>query len=58
MVDFARDGRLAEIDFVEEGRFKDGQWIPGRRLNGDERVMLLPAQGVGMIRVKLLDTGR
>lgn len=58
MVDFARDGKLAEIDFVEEGRFKDGRWIPGRRLNGDERVMLLPAQGVGVIRVKLLEAGR
>jgi hypothetical protein len=21
---------------VEEGAFKDGKWIPGRRLNGDE----------------------
>ena len=28
----------AELDFlsVEEGRFKDGNWIAGRRLNGDE----------------------
>ncbi|MFJ1472001.1 DUF5597 domain-containing protein [Massilia orientalis] len=25
MVDFARNGKLAEIDLVEEGRFKDGQ---------------------------------
>ncbi|NVM77498.1 hypothetical protein FHW83_003316 [Duganella sp. SG902] len=58
MVDFARNGKLAEIDFVEEGRFRDGRWIPGRRLNGDELVMLLPAQGVGLIRVKLLETER
>ncbi len=57
IVDFARNGRLAEIDVVEEGRFRDGQWIPGRRLNGDERVMLLPAQGIGAIRVKLLEAG-
>jgi hypothetical protein len=24
------------IDFIEEGTFLDGHWIPGRRLNGDE----------------------
>lgn len=27
---------LAAIDFVDEGIFKNGQWIKGRRLNGDE----------------------
>nr|WP_229262476.1 DUF5597 domain-containing protein [Duganella radicis] len=58
MVDFGRNGKLAEIDFVEEGRFTDGRWIPGRRLNGDELVMLLPAQSIGLIRVKLLEPGR
>ena len=57
MVDFARNGRLAEIDFVEEGRFKDGQWIAGRRLNGDELVTLLPASSIGVVRVKLLEPG-
>jgi hypothetical protein len=57
MVDFARNGKLAEIDFVEEGRFKDGRWIPGRRLNGDELVTLLPASGIGVVRVKLLEPG-
>ena len=25
-----------EIIALEEGRFRDGEWIPGRRLNGDE----------------------
>jgi beta-galactosidase GanA len=24
------------IDVAEEGRFEDGEWIPGRRLNGDQ----------------------
>lgn len=24
------------IDFVDEGTFQNGRWIPGRRLNGDE----------------------
>jgi len=27
---------LVAIDFVDEGMYKDGQWIGGRRLNGDE----------------------
>lgn len=57
MVDFARSGKLAEIDFVEEGRFKDGKWIPGRRLNGDELVTLLPSQGIGVVRMKLIEPG-
>ncbi len=37
-VDFtARSGRRAGIASVDEGAFNDdGQWIPGRRLNGDE----------------------
>jgi len=24
------------VDAVDEGTFKDGKWIPERRLNGDE----------------------
>lgn len=27
---------LVAIDKVDEGTYKNGQWIPGRRLNGDE----------------------
>ncbi|MEJ2079675.1 MAG: DUF5597 domain-containing protein [Acidobacteriota bacterium] len=27
---------LAGIGYVEEGTYRDGRWIPGRRLNGDE----------------------
>lgn len=49
MVDFGLNGKLSEIDFVEEGRFKEGRWIPGRCLNSDELVMLLPAQSIGLI---------
>jgi len=26
----------AGIDSIEEGKFVDGRWVPGRRLNGDE----------------------
>ena len=42
---------------VDEGHFKDGQWIPGRRLNGDESAAngraILPAGPLGLLRVKL-----
>jgi hypothetical protein len=36
---FAADSpgpRIARIGYIDEGRFIDGQWAPGRRLNGDE----------------------
>lgn len=33
---------------IEEGKFTDGEWIPGRRLNGDEFNISLPA-GKSMI---------
>ena len=29
-----------DLLLVEEGAFKDGQWTPGRRLNGDETAHL------------------
>jgi hypothetical protein len=28
--------RHTRILSIDEGRFKDGRWIPGRRMNGDE----------------------
>ncbi len=52
--DFARNGKLAEGDHVEEGRFEAGTWQPGRVLNGDERLMLLPIDRIGMVRIRLL----
>src|SRR4030042_7053108 len=30
------DSLRVAIDAVDEGTFKDGQWVPERRLNGDE----------------------
>ena len=38
-------------DVIEEGTFKDGKWIPGRRLNGDENRVTI--NGVGAERVTL-----
>jgi beta-galactosidase GanA len=30
------DGSHVGLAFVDDGKFQDGKWIPGRRLNGDE----------------------
>ena len=38
-------------EVIEEGTFKDGTWIPGRRLNGDEDHAII--MGVGALRVVL-----
>jgi hypothetical protein len=42
---------------VDEGKFVDGRWTPGRRLNGDETMsgkgLLLPANAYSIQRVKL-----
>lgn len=44
-------GGSARTDIIEEGTFQDGEWIPGRSLNGDEnRVSIM---GVGAERVTL-----
>jgi beta-galactosidase GanA len=45
------------IEKIEEGRYQDGKWIAGRRLNGDEnhqgRQLRLPAGAFGMQRIWL-----
>ena len=49
-------GRLG-FERVEEGRYQDGQWLPGRRLNGDQthqgRHVRLPPGEVGMQKFRL-----
>jgi Domain of unknown function (DUF5597)/Beta-galactosidase len=37
-----------------EGRYEDGKWVAGRRLNGDEVGQGLPDGGVGMLKIKLI----
>jgi hypothetical protein len=34
------ENKKVDILKLEEGEFKDGEWIPGRLLNGDEKMML------------------
>ncbi|RZT08211.1 Beta-galactosidase GanA [Duganella sp. CF402] len=55
--DFSRDGKAVELDFVEEGRFERGAWVPGRRLNGDQRLSLLPLNKITTVRIQLLQAG-
>lgn len=58
-VTFAPAGRpaAAGIDRAVEGRFEKGEWIPGRRMNGDQthqgRHVLLGTEGFSVQRVRL-----
>ena len=49
------EGRV-ELDHAEEGRFVNGTWHPGRALNGDERLFLIPSDEIGAVRIRLLRT--
>ncbi|MBO9624006.1 MAG: DUF5597 domain-containing protein [Sphingomonas sp.] len=56
------DGKgRAGLDRVEEGRFVDGKWVPGRVLNGDQthqgRHVRLPLDVMGVQRVRLYRYG-
>ena len=53
-LDFGYRADVVEVDFVEEGRFEAGRWVPRRVLNGDERLFLLPADDIGTVRIHLL----
>jgi beta-galactosidase GanA len=49
-------GRLG-FERVEEGHFENGQWLPGRRLNGDQthqgRHVRLPPDAIGIQKFRL-----
>lgn len=51
---FTKPGTRVELDRVEEGTFQAGRWIPGRRMNGDERFFLFPNDSLRIIRLTLL----
>ena len=38
----------AEVLIKEEGRFVDGEWVPGRVLNGDEFALKFPPKAFGL----------
>lgn len=54
LMDATRDGKPVEYDRVEEGAFKDGRWIAGRLLNGDDYAQVTPRDRVGATRVSFL----
>ena len=43
-----------EIESLDEGRYIDGRWTPGRRLNGDEQYAPIPLDAFAMVRIKLM----
>ncbi|MFC7572705.1 DUF5597 domain-containing protein [Klenkia terrae] len=53
-LDLSADDAVVEVDAVEEGTVVDGAWVPGRLLNGDERLFVLPGERLGMVRVRVL----
>lgn len=53
-LDFFDDERTLEIDVVKEVLVEEGTWRPGRELNGDERLRILPDERVGAARIRLL----
>ena len=49
--------KIAGFGSIDEGRFVNGTWIPGRRINGDESGggsrASLRGEGVGILKIKL-----
>ncbi|MDF9277640.1 DUF5597 domain-containing protein [Arthrobacter sp. EH-1B-1] len=48
------EGSVIELDHVQEGEFEDGQWQPGRTLNGDERYFMFPNDSLRTVRMSLI----
>jgi hypothetical protein len=43
------------VSSMDEGRYEDGKWLPGRRINGDELFLpALPSSAIGMLKVRLV----
>lgn len=51
------DGTKIEILKCEEGRFDNGTWIPGRRLNGDERMNIQLGETPKVFYLEVYTTG-
>jgi hypothetical protein len=43
-----------ELDTLTEGTYRDGQWTPGRVLNGDERYYMFPIDKLRTVQIELL----
>ncbi|MET0976452.1 MAG: DUF5597 domain-containing protein, partial [Leifsonia sp.] len=53
-LDFSSDAEDIEIDSVQELRVDGRRLAPGRVINGDERLHILPTHEVGAARIRLL----
>ncbi|WP_197029014.1 DUF5597 domain-containing protein [Blastococcus sp. URHD0036] len=53
-VRFSRPDAVVELDRLTEGTYRDGEWTPGRVLNGDERYFMFPRDGIRTVRIELL----
>jgi len=53
-LNFRAPDAVVETDAVQEGVFKNGQWIAGRTLNGDERHFLFPNDSLRTVKIRLL----
>jgi hypothetical protein len=51
-LNFSHPTARVELDHAEEGRFEDGVWRPGRALNGNERLYLVPPDDLGAVRIR------
>jgi len=45
-------GKVA-IGWIDEGKYVNGNWVPGRRLNGDEGRPSLGSGSIGMMKIKV-----
>jgi hypothetical protein len=52
----ARPSAPIELARIEEGHYDQGRWIPGRVLNGDEMLRVVPFDEFGSTRIKVLRT--
>ncbi|MET0728634.1 MAG: DUF5597 domain-containing protein, partial [Acidimicrobiales bacterium] len=53
-VKFSQPDAVVELDTLTEGVYRDGQWLPGRTLNGDERYFMFPHDELRTVRIELL----
>lgn len=53
-LEFSHAFKTLEIDRIQEGTFKTGEWIPERELNGDERLTWVPMHNIGACKVRLV----
>ena len=45
---------MPEVVRIQEGHYAEGVWIPGRVLNGDERLRIVPFDSLGMAMIRLI----